>query len=73
MTVEKFLKTIGRGCDEYIDKLTWEKLMTSGSRQLKQLGIPCRQRKWILLWVEKYRQVPVHFNFKEKLHSNFIH
>jgi hypothetical protein len=56
MTVEKFLKTIGRGCEEYIDKLDWEKLFTSTGFKLKQLGIPIRQRKWILLWVEKYRQ-----------------
>lgn len=57
MTVEKFLKTIGRGCEDYIDKIeTWENLFTFKSRKLKELGIPTRQRKWILNWCERYRQ-----------------
>lgn len=67
MTVAKFLKTIGRGCDEYIDKFdTWDKLFTSKSRALKEMGIPLRPRKWILHWTERYRQgddpwyVPIH-------------
>ena len=57
MTVEKFLKTIGRGCGEYVDKFeTWEKLFTTKSRALKDMGIPLRPRKWILHWTERYRQ-----------------
>jgi len=48
MTVEKFLKTIGRGCEEYIDKLDWEKLFTSTGFKLKQLGIPIRQQTTLI-------------------------
>lgn len=57
MTVEKFLKTIGRGCGEYVEKFeSWDQLFTSKSRALKELGIPSRARKWILHWTERYRQ-----------------
>lgn len=57
MTVEKFLKTIGRGCEEHIDKIPdWWSLFNWKSEKLKEVGIPIRQRKWILYWVERYRQ-----------------
>jgi len=57
MTVEKFLNTIGRGCEVHISKFeTWEKLFSTRGRGLKELGIPLRDRKYMLNWIEKYRQ-----------------
>lgn len=57
MTVEKFLKTIGRGCEDHVDKFkSWDSLFLTKSRGLKAMGIPTRQRKWILNWTERYRQ-----------------
>jgi hypothetical protein len=62
MTVEKFLKAIGRGCAEYTDKFeSWEQLMGADRWALKNAGIPIRQRKWIRNWVEKYKRVSVIF------------
>jgi hypothetical protein len=71
MTVEKFLKAIGRGCAEYTDKFeSWEQLMGADRWALKNAGIPIRQRKWIRNWVEKYKRgvepyfVPIHSQTK---------
>jgi hypothetical protein len=51
-----FLKAIGRGCSEFSDKFpTWDSLFTADSTKLKELGIPTRPRKWILIWINKYR------------------
>lgn len=57
MTVEKFLKTIGRGCEDYAEKFegSWEKLFSSRTHQLRKMEIPLKQRKWILFWTERYR------------------
>jgi hypothetical protein len=51
--VKTFLKKIGRHCEEYTEKFQdWNTLL----RQLKVVGIPVKQRRWILNWLEKYRQ-----------------
>ena len=56
MTVETFLKTIGRGVEEAASKFkTWDELVTSDGDAMKAKGVKVRQRRWILNWVEKYR------------------
>eukprot|EP01133_Synstelium_polycarpum_P006761 gene6761-7858_t len=56
-TVESFLKKIGRGCDAHIEHFpTWEDLMNANSRKLKHLQVPVRPRKWIVHWVEQWKQ-----------------
>ncbi|GAM27419.1 hypothetical protein SAMD00019534_105950 [Acytostelium subglobosum LB1] len=57
-TVETFLKKIGRGCDAFVEKFpTWEDLMTSNSKKMKhEMQIPVQNRKWILHWVEQWKQ-----------------
>jgi len=56
MTVELFLKKIGKECSQHLDKFpNWEALMTSSLVDLRGLGIPIRQRKWIYRWVHKYK------------------
>eukprot|EP00026_Physarum_polycephalum_P015569 Phypoly_transcript_16282.p1 GENE.Phypoly_transcript_16282~~Phypoly_transcript_16282.p1 ORF type:complete len:225 (+),score=24.19 Phypoly_transcript_16282:70-675(+) len=65
MTVELFLKTLGRGCDEYIEFFpSWDHLFLMKGRDMKMLGIPIHQRRWILRWVEAYRcgRDPVYIN-----------
>jgi hypothetical protein len=55
--VERFLKTIGRGTDELAPKFaTWDELVQSDGAGLKKKGVAVRKRRWILNWVEKYRQ-----------------
>jgi hypothetical protein len=55
--VEAFLKRAGRGCDEAASKLQdWNHLFTISSRDLKELGLPTKQRKYILSRVEFFRQ-----------------
>jgi hypothetical protein len=57
LTVETFLEKIGKGCAEHKDKFSsWEDLFTFKSRTLRLKEIPTKQRKWILKWVERYRQ-----------------
>ncbi|EFC48938.1 predicted protein [Naegleria gruberi] len=57
ITVESFLKNIGKGCEEHVDKFTsWEDLFTSKSLKLKVKEIPVAQRRWILKWLERYRK-----------------
>lgn len=57
MTVEKFLKTLGRGIEEHVGKIpTWDDLMKMRSEDLKTAGISVpKQRRYILKWVENYR------------------
>ncbi len=70
MTVETFLEKIsnkkkeGRDCTEFKDKFkSWDELFTLKSQSLKRMEIPVKQRRWILNWVEKYRQgmTPGHY------------
>lgn len=64
MNVEKFLKTIGRGVEEFAPKFaSWDELVLSTGEQLKTKGIAVRKRRWILSWIEHYRQVRVAFFF----------
>jgi len=57
ITKEIFLYKIGKNCYEYKDKFeSWDKVFTLNSKQMKKLGIPTKQRRWILRWTEKYRQ-----------------
>ncbi|KAG2387090.1 hypothetical protein C9374_002125 [Naegleria lovaniensis] len=57
ITLESFLKNIGKGCEEHIDKFkSWEDLFTSKTLKLKAKEIPVAQRRWILKWLERYRK-----------------
>ncbi|EFA78857.1 hypothetical protein PPL_08325 [Heterostelium album PN500] len=57
-TVEKFLKKIGRGCDAHVEHFpTWEDLMNASSNKMKHVNqIPVQNRRWILHWVEQWKQ-----------------
>ena len=56
-TAKVFLKTIGRGCEEYADKFqSLDELSRVDGRKLRAMEIPVRKRRWILNWLEKYRQ-----------------
>jgi len=73
MTVEKFLKTIGRGCDAYIKSFdSWDDFASSRGREMKEKEIPIKQRKWMMRWLEKYRQgeEPRFVKFTSKAHKN---
>lgn len=49
LTVEAFLKSIGRGCEEVSAKFaTWKDLFCMTSEQMKAAGIPTAKRKYIL-------------------------
>lgn len=57
LTVESFLEKIGKNCVEYKDKFEcWEDLFTMKTEIMRLKEIPLIQRKWILKWVQKYRQ-----------------
>jgi hypothetical protein len=54
--VGTFLNTIRRGCEAYAPKIgTWERLFTMDSAAMEEIGIPCKNRKLILQWCQKYR------------------
>ncbi|KAJ2600390.1 hypothetical protein GGF39_001809 [Coemansia sp. RSA 1721] len=52
-----FLKAIGRGCEKFTDKFKdWDHLFRADASVMKKdLGIGPKQRKWILMWTNKYR------------------
>ncbi|KAJ1643603.1 hypothetical protein J3B02_003008 [Coemansia erecta] len=54
---ESFLKAIGRGCEKFTAKFKdWDHLFRANADVLKKdLGIGPKQRKWILMWTNKYR------------------
>ncbi|KAJ2482303.1 hypothetical protein EV174_003252 [Coemansia sp. RSA 2320] len=56
-TPESFLKAIGRGCEKYTEKFKdWDHLFKANTIVLKhELGIGPKQRKWILMWTNKFR------------------
>lgn len=55
--VEAFLTKIGRNMVEHVDQFeSWENLMTMTSYEMKNKGIDTRQRRYLLLWREKYRR-----------------
>jgi len=52
-----FLARIGRGMDQHAEHFeTWESLMNAKGSVLKNKGIDTRDRRYILSWVEKYKQ-----------------
>ena len=54
-SVAKFLNIIGRACSEHEALFpTWAALFEADSEKMKALGIPVKQRKWILKWTHKY-------------------
>ncbi|KAI9347058.1 IGR protein motif-domain-containing protein [Pilaira anomala] len=55
--VPSFMKAIGRKCEDVAGKFeSWEQLFTTKSRAMKaDMGINTKQRKYILSWVERYR------------------
>ncbi|KAJ2117133.1 hypothetical protein IW146_001005 [Coemansia sp. RSA 922] len=56
-TPESFLKAIGRGCEKYTEKFKdWDHLFKANTIALKhEMGIGAKQRKWILMWTNKFR------------------
>ncbi|KAJ1765333.1 Rho-GTPase-activating protein 8 [Coemansia sp. RSA 1843] len=54
---ETFLKTIGRGCEKYVDKFKdWDHLFRAdGIAMKKDMGIGPKHRKWIMMWANKFR------------------
>ncbi|KAJ2609717.1 hypothetical protein H4S08_003930, partial [Coemansia sp. RSA 1365] len=52
-----FLETIGRGCEKLTDKFKdWDHLFQADGPTMKdKLGIGLKQRKWILMWTNKFR------------------
>ncbi|OMJ19430.1 Protein FYV4, mitochondrial [Smittium culicis] len=55
-TPEEFLTVIGRDCKKYASKFPdWASLFTSKGESMKELGIPVKQRRWILNWTNKMR------------------
>jgi len=73
LTVETFLKNIKKDCVDHATKFqSWEELMTLKTAELKKREIPTKQRKWILRWVEKYKQgvPPRYTGRKAKFSSN---
>eukprot|EP01080_Neovahlkampfia_damariscottae_P005028 gene5028-8625_t len=56
LTVESFLEKIGKSCVDHLEHFqSWEDLFTMKSKTMKYKEIPVKQRKWILHWVQKYR------------------
>jgi hypothetical protein len=54
--VAGFLGRIKRNCDTHAAKIgSWERLFSMDGKALEKAGIPVKQRRWILLWTEKYR------------------
>ncbi|KAH7676386.1 IGR protein motif-containing protein [Dioscorea alata] len=58
--IPEFLKGIGNGVETHMAKLETEigdieKLLVTRTLRLKKLGIPCKHRKLILNYAQKYR------------------
>jgi len=73
ITVELFLKKIGKDCAKYAPKFkSWEELMSFKTLELKKLEIAVSQRRWILHWVHKYKlgEDPFSIRFKSKARKN---
>ncbi|GBC03043.1 hypothetical protein RclHR1_04960007 [Rhizophagus clarus] len=71
---KSFLEKCGRGCGELADKFRdWEHLFTASSHEMKsEMGISVKQRRWILNWMEHYRNgvdpynIPIRTKKKKK-------
>jgi len=73
MTLDKFLKSIGRECEQHVGKFkSWQHLFATKGKQMKGLGIGLADRKYILRWLEKYRQglEPKFEPFKSRSHRH---
>ncbi|KAG0342881.1 hypothetical protein BG000_000046 [Podila horticola] len=53
-----FLNKIGRNSASVADKFkSWEHLFTASTAEMKgDMALSVKQRRWILSWIEKYRQ-----------------
>ncbi|KAI9202369.1 IGR protein motif-domain-containing protein [Polychytrium aggregatum] len=52
-----FLNAIGRKCGDVAAKFTsWEHLFKATSSEMKELGIDCQRRKYILGWRESFKR-----------------
>lgn len=55
--VSTFLQKIGRNMGQYAEHFdTWDSLMHVEGETLKAKGIDTRDRRYLLSWVEKYKQ-----------------
>ncbi|KNE57328.1 hypothetical protein AMAG_03050 [Allomyces macrogynus ATCC 38327] len=55
--VKSFLYYIGRNMEPLASKIpSWDAMFTMDTHALKSLGLNPRQRKYLLLWAERYRQ-----------------
>lgn len=68
MNAQLFLKMIGKDCLQHAgEKIkSWEDLFTWRREKLKEVGVPVKQRRWILRWVSKYRQGVEPYSLKFK-------
>ena len=68
LTPEKFCLSIGGDCDDIADKFeTIDQIFTYNSEKMKyELGIPCRQRKYILRCVEQLRAGFLTFEYLDR-------
>ncbi|XP_008781162.2 uncharacterized protein LOC103701012 [Phoenix dactylifera] len=58
--IPEFLKGVGNGVEAHVAKLEaeigdFQKLLVTRTLRLKNLGIPCKHRKLILNYSQKYR------------------
>lgn len=52
-----FLQKIGRNMTQYAENFeTWESLMNAQSTALKEKGMPTRDRRYLLAWIERFKQ-----------------
>lgn len=55
--VATFLDRLKRDLSKYATKFpTWNSLFEADGPAMKRMGIPVRDRRWLLLWQEKFRQ-----------------
>ncbi|KAI5066803.1 hypothetical protein GOP47_0017331 [Adiantum capillus-veneris] len=61
LSVVDFLKSIGHGVEAHAEKIakkveTLDELLLIRRMKLKKIEVPCKQRKMIMRYTEKYRQ-----------------
>lgn len=55
-SVESFLEALGRGLSSHSSKFTsWGDFFLADSHRMETLGIPVRERRYIIRWQRKYR------------------
>ncbi|KAF9267306.1 hypothetical protein L218DRAFT_1074074 [Marasmius fiardii PR-910] len=55
-TPQDFLKAIGRSLDTKITQDSWEQFWKTSGLQLREKGLPVRDRRYTLWCMEKFRQ-----------------